>query len=243
MARRQDEFSVKQPLELAYDSVRSAFTRQGWITTQAARPAEVKLRPGPSQLEGSGRVTVALSSEGESGTRVTIEVRRALSDQRATAAPRCLALDLGLEFASLSDPIPGRHERQAVRSLVVVLGILAALAFILVPVPQNGSGMDELPAVALGQISLYRLEVALVAFYGGLLLITPVMAALARGRLPTEISAKGAKFADEVQETAKITQEKLDQQATQIAELESSGLEARLHIDQLAQKTETELRS
>lgn len=70
---------------------------------------------------------------------------------------------------------------------------LAACAFL--PVPK------DLPAVALGQATLYRLEVALGVFYGCLLLATPAYSGLVRGRLPTEISTRGAKFAGEADQT------------------------------------------
>ena len=56
---------------------------------------------------------------------------------------------------------------------------------------------SELPAVALGQLWLFRLEVSLLAFYGCLLLITPAFSGLIRGRLPIEVSTRGAKFAEE----------------------------------------------
>lgn len=79
------------------------------------------------------------------------------------------------------------------RTLVRILigaALSLALAAALFPLP------EDLPAVALGQTGLYRLEVALAAFYGLLLLVTPVYAGLAAGRLPIEISTRGAKFAE-----------------------------------------------
>jgi len=55
-----------------------------------------------------------------------------------------------------------------------------------VPVP------EDLPAIAIRQPGLYRLEVALLIFYGWLLLLTPAFSGLIRGRLPIEISTRGA---------------------------------------------------
>ena len=49
----------------------------------------------------------------------------------------------------------------------------------------------------MSQASLYRLEIALAVFYGCLLILTPAYSGLARGRLPIEISTRGAKFAEE----------------------------------------------
>lgn len=43
---------------------------------------------------------------------------------------------------------------------------------------------------------------ALIAFYGDLLLITPVFLGLAQGRLPIEISTRGVKFSDKVDQSA-----------------------------------------
>lgn len=78
-----------------------------------------------------------------------------------------------------------------VRGLVSAALCLALAASALFPLP------EDLPAVALGQTGLYRLEVALAAFYGLLLLMTPAYSGLAIGRLPIEISTRGAKFAVE----------------------------------------------
>ncbi|HET9154918.1 MAG TPA: hypothetical protein VFN85_12490 [Solirubrobacterales bacterium] len=82
--------------------------------------------------------------------------------------------------------------------ILVALTLCAALAaFALVPIPEDANGHPVLPAVALEQVSLYRLEIAVMVFYGGLLLITPVFSGLVTGRLPIEISARGARFAED----------------------------------------------
>lgn len=89
-------------------------------------------------------------------------------------------------------------QRMLVRILVgAVLG-LALAACVTLPL------LEELPAVALGQASLYRLEVALVTFYGCLLLVTPAHSGLVAGRLPIEISTRGARFAAEADKSAAI---------------------------------------
>ena len=69
---------------------------------------------------------------------------------------------------------------------------VAFLSCVAVPIPHDPQGDPALPAVAFEQVGLYRLEVGLLAFYGGLLLITPAFSGLVRGRLPIEISARGA---------------------------------------------------
>lgn len=83
---------------------------------------------------------------------------------------------------------------QTQRTFVRIL-IGAALSVAIVTAARAPA--SALPAFALGQIWLYRLEVSLLAFYGCLLLITPAFSGLIRGRLPIEISTRGAKFAEE----------------------------------------------
>lgn len=92
-------------------------------------------------------------------------------------------------------------ERFFVRVLVAIALGMAIVAFSLAPVPSNEKGDLALPAVALEQVGLYRLEVALLIFYGVLLLATPAFSGLIRGRLPIEISTRGAKFAEEADES------------------------------------------
>jgi hypothetical protein len=100
-----------------------------------------------------------------------------------------------------------------------------------VPVPLDAHGDPELPALAFGQEGLYRLEVALLVFYGSLLLITPAFSGLARGRLPIEISARGAKFAegaDSSTESTRAALEELEQTAAHlIDELARANIEIR----------------
>jgi hypothetical protein len=92
------------------------------------------------------------------------------------------------------------HMRTLIR-VVVGLALCAALvAAAAVPEP------DDLPAVAFGQASLYRLEVSLLVFYGELLLITPAFSGLIRGRLPIEISTRGARFAEEADRSDQLVE-------------------------------------
>lgn len=70
---------------------------------------------------------------------------------------------------------------------------------------------DDLPALALEQTGLYRLEVALLVFYGALLLITPAFSGLIGGHLPIEISTRGAKFAEEADQSTKWNEKKLEE--------------------------------
>lgn len=81
--------------------------------------------------------------------------------------------------------------RNLIRILVGTALCAALTTGIAAPIP------EDLPATAFRQAGLYRLEVALLVFYGVLLLITPAFSGLLRGRLPIEISTRGAKFAEE----------------------------------------------
>jgi hypothetical protein len=98
--------------------------------------------------------------------------------------------------ARASEGVPEHFSRNLIRLLTgLALGAALSVAT-LAPIP------EDLPAVALGQAGLYRLEAALLVFYGALLLITPAISGLIRGRLPIEITVRGAKFADETNESA-----------------------------------------
>lgn len=131
-------------------------------------------------------------------------------------------------------------ERTLVRMLVGGALCLAVLSFALVSIPESEAGDPALPVVALGQVSLYRLEVALLVFYGGLLLVTPAFSGLIRGRLPTELSAKGAKFAEEADQSSNTTRtaiKELQQTASDLAE----GLVAvRLEIKELEKQSRSD---
>jgi hypothetical protein len=108
-----------------------------------------------------------------------------------------------------------RLARNLIRLFVgAALGI-ALVACAAVPVP------DDLPAVAFGQSGLYRLQVALLVFYGGLLLVTPAFSGLVSGRLPVEISTRGARFAekaDHSDEEAEAAAQQLEQSISRLAD-------------------------
>jgi hypothetical protein len=102
-----------------------------------------------------------------------------------------------------------------IRGLVSVALLLALVSGGATPTPESP------PTIALGLPALYRLEVALMVFYGCLLLITPAFAGLARGRLPIEVSARGAKFAAEADgpdRQAAIDLERLESRTSALAE-------------------------
>jgi len=115
--------------------------------------------------------------------------------------------------------------RTIVRILVGVALAIALMACILPPVP------NELPDVALGQSSLYRLEVALAAFYGCLLIVTPAYSGLAVGRLPVEISTRGARFAEEADRSAAVNRVRIEELRRTANNLTEALTAAELEID------------
>jgi hypothetical protein len=120
--------------------------------------------------------------------------------------------------------MPERSARNFIRVLIGVALCIALAAAGLARPPA------VLPAVAFGQASLYRLEIALLVFYGSLLLVTPTFSGLARGRLPTEISTRGAKFAenaDQLVESDEATTRKLE---GKLKRLSDDMAEVRLEI-------------
>ncbi|MDQ2631527.1 MAG: hypothetical protein M3Y75_11250 [Actinomycetota bacterium] len=123
--------------------------------------------------------------------------------------------------------MPERRTRNLIRALVGTALCAAVIASPSAPAP------EDLPAVAFQQAGLYRLEVALLVFYCGLLLITPAFSGLLHGRLPVEISVRGAKFeekADHSVEAAEAQIEELEQRVTDLAD----GLSASyIEINQL----------
>jgi hypothetical protein len=128
----------------------------------------------------------------------------------------------------------GRHTRNLIRVLTGAALCMALVACVAVPVP------EDLPAVAVGQAGLYRLEVTLLVFHGALLLITPAFSGLIGGRLPIEISTRGAKFAEETGLTS-------ERHETAIKELEwmikvhSEGLDGvKLGIERLEERMDSD---
>jgi len=85
----------------------------------------------------------------------------------------------------------------------------------------------------LQQPGLYRLEVGLVVLYGCLLIVTPAYSGLAAGRLPIEISTRGARFAAEADQAAERDEARI-KELEHTTDLMREGLErARNEIRQL----------
>jgi hypothetical protein len=98
------------------------------------------------------------------------------------------------------------------------LVFVAAIWFALfqAAIPKRRDGTDALPSVALGQVAVYRVELLVAVVFAALLLLTPFIQGVINGRLPTEITARGAKY-----EAEEITAS-LEQLEDRITELEGA---------------------
>jgi hypothetical protein len=102
---------------------------------------------------------------------------------------------------SLPAPEPGRRKtadgedneraylpRWLIRVVVGLLGTLCIAFALLARAP------DRLPSLALGQEVIYRLELLVGSLFASLLVATPLLQGVINGRLPTEITTRGAKY-------------------------------------------------
>lgn len=124
---------------------------------------------------------------------------------------------------------PGKISVAVIVVLVTVGAIWAAWK---VQIPMKG-GAPDLPAIALGQKMIYRFEIGAVVFYGALLIITPLFRGIVHGTLPTEISARGAKFADSLDNSLKDTQQILDDHRKELDDIKVFNLETRVKVDEI----------
>lgn len=155
--------------------------------------------------------------------------------QRCEKAEKADSLRTGGGETAGVCPLPKVTERLCIRVLIGIGLCLALTAFVLAPVPANAQGNPVLPASALGQVTLYRLEVSLLVFYGCLLLITPALIGLLHGRLPTEISTRGAKFAEEADQSAELTKAAVKQLERTTGDLSEDLASAQIEINRLGE--------
>ncbi|HEX6204475.1 MAG TPA: hypothetical protein VFZ29_01530 [Solirubrobacterales bacterium] len=134
-------------------------------------------------------------------------------------------------------------ERLLTRIFVTFALGLALLAFVAVPIPRGDKGMPDLPSAAFGQTGLYRLEISLLVFYGSLLLVTPAFSGLIRGRLPTEISLRGAKFAEGADESTERNEADIRRLDAAINNLDEALAAANLKTEKAEDKTQLEISS
>jgi hypothetical protein len=129
--------------------------------------------------------------------------------------------------SAASEQHPRLFERQTVRVLIVLILAAAITAALTVGVPTKiakpGKLQPDLPAIALGQTSVYRLEIGLAVFYAALLVAVPVVVGIYRGRLPSEISARGVKVGDEIVATEAATEKRLQTVEGRLTAIEKRG--------------------
>lgn len=134
-------------------------------------------------------------------------------------------------------------ERHLTRTLVTLALGFALWAFVAVPIPLGDDGNPDLPSAALGQTGLYRLEISLLIFYGSLLLVTPAFSGLIRGRLPAEISVRGAKFAEGADESTERNEADIRRLAAAISDLDEAVAAANMRIEKAEDRTQLEVDS
>jgi hypothetical protein len=86
-------------------------------------------------------------------------------------------------------------ERVAVRLVVPVLLLASTAGALMVSVHTEKSAI---PSLAFGSHVVLAIQVALLFFYGSLLLLVPLARAVFDGDLPIELSLRGARWKEEV---------------------------------------------
>jgi hypothetical protein len=254
MAKRTTPFLLEEPLDQAFERVLGAVGEQGWQVRKAKLPApftwlvpELNIEAGTKQRDGCGRTRIQFSRSGSNRTRIKIYTRWALTENHAETPAISLLSGLSLgpkehHLDPASVPFPGRNERKLIRVFVGAVIVITIAAAVLVPVPKDSEGNQDPPAVALKDKNVFRAEVALLVFYGGLLLLTPAFAGVFRGRLPTEISTKGARYEEDVkQERAETSDGVANELGKEIFDLKSELGSALGNIETLALATKTSL--
>jgi hypothetical protein len=106
-----------------------------------------------------------------------------------------------------------RSAGQRMIGLLLTVALAAAVAIAATaPLPvrrERGREVSDLPSVALGNAAVYRIQIGLIVLYGGLLILTPVYRGVVRGTLPTEVSARGAKFGEDVDDAVLKVEERV----------------------------------
>lgn len=129
-------------------------------------------------------------------------------------------------------------ERLFVRIFIAVALCTSLVGFAMAPIPMDANGHPDLPAPAFEQTALYRMEVALLVFYGDLLLVTPALIGLQRGRLPIEISTRGAKFAEGSERWRGIDEAAIKELEATTNDLAQGLVAANVELDRLGEVAE-----
>jgi hypothetical protein len=112
---------------------------------------------------------------------------------------------LGSLWCALSsDPDDRPWERAAVRIVVPFAFVSASLVAVFI-----AHRTDRPPGVALENHLIFGSELLLLGFYGMLLVLVPLVRAVAGGELPIELTARGARFAERMVEESTITNQEI----------------------------------
>ena len=133
----------------------------------------------------------------------------------------------GGETGALGASADMHRARQLIRLLVGAALCAALTTYVFVSVPEN------LPSVAFGQPAIYRLQAALLVFYGTLLLVTPAYSGLAWGRLPIEISTHGAKFFEDADRSASLNEAAMSRMRRVTANLTQALADTEIEVERL----------
>jgi hypothetical protein len=125
-----------------------------------------------------------------------------------------------------SDPEDSPWERAAVRIVVPFAFLSAGLIASLV-----AYRTDRPPAAAFENRLIFAGELLLLAFYGVLLVLVPLVRALTAGELPIEMTARGARFSDRTSEGSLASDQVLTER---IESLEAALAEQELESERRA---------
>lgn len=198
----------------------------GWAVVRDA-PGRVELwaEGALSELRSSCTATVT-AEPSDGGTVITLLVcaswLQLLPRSRVRDRADVLAAAMRDPARAAEAPLPRTRDQRAISGLTTALFIVAIVLALAIGLPHVGTAHSEqvhLPAVALGSVVIYRLEIALAVLYGGLLLLVPLYRGAVRGDLPIEVSARGAKYEQVGATVSEIGEqvEKLDKRVNQIA--------------------------
>jgi hypothetical protein len=123
--------------------------------------------------------------------------------------------------------------RWLIRFVIAALGVAALLLAVTANAP------DQLPSIALGQVPMYRLELLLGAFFGGLLVATPLLQGVINGRLPTEITARGAKYdPEEVSEGLGALEDRINALEDALTKTGGEAIALRAEVEELKERSQ-----
>jgi uncharacterized membrane protein len=127
-------------------------------------------------------------------------------------------------------------ERVAVRLVVPVLLLASTAGALMVSVHTEKSAI---PSLAFGSHVVLAIQVALLFFYGSLLLLVPLARAVFDGDLPVELSLRGARWREEVRD---LGDEIADRQREAEEEALNDDLEIQQDIEVLKERQEAMMR-